>query len=76
MLSFARFVHAIRAVLAEFGTEFPLDQEVRVHDSTAELRYLVVPRRPDGTAGWSEAQLAALVTRDSMIGVAEARRPG
>lgn len=72
----ARVVREPRAVLAEFGTEIPLNQEVRVHDSTAELRYLVVPRRPDGTAGWSEAQLAALVTRDSMIGVAEARRPG
>jgi hypothetical protein len=72
----ARVVREPRAVLAEFGTEIPLGKEVRVHDSTAELRYLVVPRRPEGTAGWNEAQLAALVTRDSMIGVTEARQPG
>lgn len=59
-----------RGVLKEFGEEIPADVEVRVWDSTAELRYLVVPERPAGTEGWSEEQLAAIVTRDSMVGVA------
>ena len=59
-----------RAVLAEFGLELPDAVEVVVHDSTAELRYLVLPERPDGTAGMDEASLAALVTRDCMIGTA------
>jgi nitrile hydratase len=58
-----------RGVLAEFGTALPEDIEIRVWDSTAEVRYLVVPQRPAGTEGWSEEQLAAIVTRDSMIGV-------
>jgi nitrile hydratase len=58
-----------RAVLAEFGTDISDDVAVRVHDSTADMRYLVVPRRPEGTQGMSEDALAALVTRDSMIGV-------
>jgi nitrile hydratase subunit alpha len=53
----------------------PADIAVRVHDSTADMRYLVLPERPSGTAGMSEAELAALVTRDSMIGVATARQP-
>jgi nitrile hydratase alpha subunit len=66
----SRVVSEPRAVLAEFGTELPLDVEVRVHDSTADLRYLVLPTRPAGTDGWSQEQLAALVTRDVMIGVA------
>lgn len=57
-----------RGVLEEFGVTFPEDIEVRVWDSTAEIRYLVVPVRPEGTEGWSEERLAALVTRDSMIG--------
>jgi nitrile hydratase len=57
-----------RGVLAEFGLAFPDDVEVRVWDSTAEVRYLVVPMRPPGTEGLGEAELAALVTRDSMIG--------
>jgi nitrile hydratase len=67
-----------RGVLREFGLELPDDVEVRVWDSTAELRYLVLPERPAGTEGLSEAELAALVTRDSLIGVAQAqaRRPG
>lgn len=57
-----------RGVLASFGVELPATTSVRVWDSTAELRYLVVPMRPDGTAGWSVDALAELVTRDSMIG--------
>jgi nitrile hydratase subunit alpha len=59
-----------RGVLAEFGTELPADVEVRVWDSTAEVRYLVIPERPPGTDGLDEAALAALVTRDGMIGTA------
>lgn len=66
----SRTVHEPRAVLAEFGTVIPDDVEVRVHDSTADMRYLVLPRRPPGTDGLDEAALAQLVTRDSMIGVA------
>lgn len=58
-----------RGVLARFGTDVADDVDVRVWDSTAEVRYLVVPQRPAGTDGWSEEQLARLVTRDSMIGV-------
>ena len=65
----ARVVREPRAVLREFGTDLADDVAVRVHDSTAELRYLVLPRRPAGSEGFSEDQLAALVTRDSMIGV-------
>lgn len=65
----ARAVREPRAVLAEFGTAIPDDVEVRVHDSTAEMRYLVLPMRPQGTGGWSAERLAGLVTRDSMIGV-------
>jgi nitrile hydratase len=71
----ARAVREPRAVLAEFGTVLPGNIEVRVHDSTAELRYIVLPLRPEGTDGWDEARLAALVTRDSLIGVAPARNP-
>jgi nitrile hydratase len=59
-------------VLAEFGTIIPGDVEVRVHDSTAMVRYLVLPRRPDGTEDYTEERLAALVTRDTMIGVVPA----
>jgi nitrile hydratase len=59
-----------RGVLKEFGVEMPEDVEVRVHDSTADLRYIVLPMRPKGTRGWSEEDLAAIVTRDSMIGTA------
>ena len=66
----SRTVIEPRAVLKEFGTEIADDVVVRVHDSNADMRYLVLPRRPDGTEGWSEDRLAALVTRDSMIGVA------
>ena len=57
-----------RGVLADFGVVLPEGTELRVFDSTAELRYLVVPMRPEGTEGWSEARLATLVTRDAMIG--------
>jgi nitrile hydratase len=63
-------------VLREFGVELPDDVEVRVWDSTSEVRYLVLPERPVGTEGWSEAQLAEIVTRDSMIGVARVPAPG
>jgi len=65
----SRVVRAPREVLAEFGTTVPDDVEVRVHDSTAELRYMVLPMRPEGSEGMSEEELAKLVTRDSMIGV-------
>jgi nitrile hydratase subunit alpha len=64
-----------RSVLADFGVTLPGDKEIRVWDSTAEIRYLVVPQRPAGTDGWSEEQLATLVTRDSMIGTGLARSP-
>ena len=69
----ARGVREPRAVLAEFGTTVVDAVEVRVHDSTADMRYLVLPERPAGTEGMDEVALAALVTRDSMIGVARAR---
>ena len=64
-----------RGVLREFGTELPEDAEVRVWDSTAELRYLVLPERPAATENLSEEELAALVTRDSMVGVAKVPPP-
>ncbi len=66
----SRTVREPRAVLSEFGLELPSGVEVRVHDSTAEMRYMVLPVRPAGTEGWDESQLAELVTRDCMIGVA------
>ncbi|HEX3209457.1 MAG TPA: nitrile hydratase subunit alpha [Geminicoccaceae bacterium] len=66
----SRTIREPRAVLAEFGTRIPDEVEIRVHDSTADLRYLVVPRRPAGTETFDEAALAALVTRDCMIGTA------
>ncbi len=68
----SRLVREPRAVLAEFGVELGDDVEVRVHDSTAELRYMVLPERPPGTAGWDEERLAGLVTRDSLIGTQRA----
>ena len=64
----ARVVREPRDVLAEFGVDLTDDVDVRVHDSTAELRYMVLPQRPDGTDGWSEERLAGLITRDSLIG--------
>jgi len=69
----SRAVVEPRAVMAEFGLEVGDHVEVRVHDSTADVRYLVLPQRPAGTDGWSEEDLARLVTRDSMIGVATPR---
>ncbi len=66
----SRTVAAPRDVLAEFGLAIPASAEVRVHDSTADLRYIILPRRPEGTEGWSAAELEALVTRDCMIGTA------
>jgi len=66
----ARAVKEPRNVLAEFGTAIPEDVEIRVSDSTAMVRYLVLPQRPSGTETWSEEELASLVTRDAMIGVA------
>ena len=71
----SRVIHEPRDVLREFGTQIPGDAVVRVHDSTADMRYLVLPKRPPGTDGWSEDKLAALVTRDSMIGVSFAAAP-
>ena len=71
----ARAVSDPRGVLKEFGTELPETVEVRTWDTTAELRYLVLPERPPGTENMSEAQLADLVTRDSMIGVSKAKAP-
>jgi nitrile hydratase subunit alpha len=64
-----------RGILKEFGVELPETTRIRVWDSTAEIRYLVVPMRPEGTEGWSEDALADLVTRDSMIGTGLALRP-
>jgi nitrile hydratase len=64
-----------RGVLEEFGLTLPAGKKIRVWDSTAELRYLVVPERPAGTEGWSEDKLATLVTRDSMIGTGLALEP-
>ena len=66
----SRMVREPRAVLAEFGLSLPDQTSIRVHDSTADMRYLVLPMRPAGTEGWDEARLAGIVTRDSMIGVA------
>ena len=66
----SRVVIEPRAVLTEFGTTVPDDVTVRVHDSNADMRYLVLPMRPTGTESWSEERLASLVTRDCMVGVA------
>ena len=71
----SRAINEPRDVLREFGTAVADQVAVRVHDSTADMRYLVLPRRPAGTEGWAEEKLAALVTRDSMIGVAFAQNP-
>jgi nitrile hydratase len=71
----SRVVREPRSVLAEFGLDVGPDVELRVHDSTAEQRYLVLPLRPAGTEDWSEDRLAGLVTRNSMIGTARALAP-
>jgi nitrile hydratase len=71
----ARAVIDPRGVLAEFGVRLPADTRIQVWDSTAEIRYMVVPMRPEGTEDWDEAALARLVTRDSMIGTGLALRP-
>lgn len=71
----SRVVREPRAVLKAFGTELPADVTVRVHDSNADMRYLVLPMRPAGTEGWSEDALARIVTRDCMVGVTVPRVP-
>jgi nitrile hydratase len=72
----SRAVKDPRGVLADFGVSLPKETEIRVWDSTAETRFLVLPMRPEGTEGWSEQQLAELVTRDSMIGTGFPKQPG
>lgn len=72
----SRVVREPRAVLAEFGLRIDENKSIRVHDSTADMRYLVLPARPAGTEGWSEEKLASIVTRDCMIGVAVPRADG
>src|ERR1700678_3068846 len=72
----SRAVKDPRGVLADFGVSLPKETEIRVWDSTAETRFLVLPMRPEGTDGWSEQQLAELVTRDSMIGTGFPKTPG
>lgn len=69
----ARSVKEPRAVLADFGVALPKDTAIRVWDSTAETRFMVLPMRPEGTEGWTEDRLASLVTRDSMIGTGFAK---
>jgi nitrile hydratase len=71
----SRVVKEPRAVLADFGVALPVETEIRVWDSTAETRYIVVPMRPRGTEGWSEQRLAQLITRDSMIGTGLPKNP-
>jgi len=71
----SRMVREPRAVLAEFGLDIPEKTQIRVHDSTADMRYIVLPMRPAGTGGWSEDRLASLVNRDCMIGVAVPKGP-
>jgi len=71
----SRMVREPRKVLAEFGLKVPPKVQLRVHDSNADMRYMVLPRRPEGTEGWSEAELARLVTRDCLIGVAIPKIP-
>jgi nitrile hydratase len=72
----SRAVNDPRGVLADFGVALPAGTGIRVWDSTAETRFIVLPMRPQGTEGWSEDKLAALVTRDSMIGTGLAKQPG
>jgi len=72
----ARVVREPRSVLKEFGTVLPDNVTVRVHDSNADMRYVVVPVRPQGTKGWSEERLAEILTRDTLVGVTVPRAPG
>jgi len=72
----SRTVREPRVVLEEFGLKLSKETAIRVHDSTADMRYIVLPMRPAGTEGWSEERLAQLVTRDSMIGVSLPTPPG
>ena len=72
----SRVVIDPRGVLAEFGVTLPEDVDIRVWDSTSEIRYLVLPLRPEGTDGWSQEELADIVTRDSMIGTGIVAAPG
>jgi nitrile hydratase len=71
----SRTVREPRRVLAEFGVTLPETTQIRVHDSTADMRYIVIPARPDGTDGWSTDDLAHLVTRDSMVGTGLPKSP-
>jgi nitrile hydratase len=71
----SRMVREPRKVLAEFGTKIPAKVQIRVHDSNADMRYMVLPMRPAGTEGWEEARLAGIVTRDCLIGVAVPKVP-
>jgi nitrile hydratase len=71
----SRMVREPREVLAEFGLKIPEKTQIRVHDSTADMRYIVLPMRPAGTEGWDEERLAGLVNRDCMIGVAVPKAP-
>jgi nitrile hydratase len=71
----SRVVREPRKVLAEFGTKIPAKMRLRVHDSNADMRYMVLPMRPAGSRGWSEERLAATVTRDCLIGVAVPKIP-
>jgi len=72
----SRAVNDPRGVLADFGVTLPAETAIRVWDSTAETRFIVLPMRPKGTDGWSEEKLASLVTRDSMVGTGLAKQPG
>jgi len=72
----SRAVNDPRGVLADFGVTLSTDTAIRVWDSTAETRFIVLPMRPEGTEGWSEEKLAGLVTRDSMVGTGFANQPG
>ena len=65
----SRVVHEPRAVLEEFGTKIPSNKEVKVHDSNADMRYLILPQRPKGTEGWNEKELTQLISRDHLVGV-------
>ena len=71
----AFYHHEREGVLGQFGTKLPEETQVSVWDSTSEMRYLVLPQRPEGTEGWSEEELDELVSRNSMIGVEKAREP-